>query len=149
VTVFAVRQEIKSKQSGSQIFAGPDWTGETKDTIDTVGIGVKHVAIKDKLDIGADYMVARTRSAIGVGTGAADPGFPNITSSLDSLRLYANYRLSPKLSLLASYWTERYESRNWMMDGVTASAIPNILAFGEQSPHYHVNVVRLAARYRF
>jgi len=52
VTVFAVRQEIKSKQSGSQIFAGPDWTGETKDTIDTVGIGVKHVAIKDKLDIG-------------------------------------------------------------------------------------------------
>lgn len=146
---FAVRQEIKSKQFGSQAFSGPDWSGENKDTIKTVGIGVKHVAIKDKLDIGADFMVTRTSSAIGVSTGASDPAFPNITSSMDSLKLYANYRLKDNLSLLASYWTERYESKNWMLDGVTPGSIPNILAFGEQSPHYHVNVIRLAARYRF
>jgi len=147
--LFASRQEIKSKQSGSQTFSTPDWSGENKDTIDTIGIGVKHAAIKDKLDVGADYTVARARSDIGVNTGVSNSAFPQLTTSLDSLKLYANYRLKDNVSLLGGYWYERYDTRNWMLEGVTPGTIPNVLTFGEQPPRYHVNVVRLAVRYKF
>ena len=147
--LFANHQEIKSTQRGSQTFSTPDWSGENKDTIDTLGIGVKHAAIKDKLDIGADYTVSRSHSDISVNTGASNPAFPNLSASLDSLKLYANYRLKDNVSLLGGYWYERYDTRNWMLEGVTPSTIPNVLTLGEQPPRYHVNVIRLAVRYRF
>ena len=147
--LFANRQEIKSNQRGSQTYSIPDWSGENKDTIDTIGIGVKHAAIKDKLDLGADYIVSRARSDISVNTGAANPALPNISTSLDSLKLYANYRLKDNVSLLGGYWYQRYDSKNWMQDGVTPGTIPNVLTLGEQPPRYHVNVVRVAVRYRF
>lgn len=145
---FANRQEIKSTQRGSQSFSTPDWTGQNRDVIDTVGIGVKHAAIKDKLDIGADYLVSRSRSEISVDTGASNPAFPNITASLDSLKLYANYRVSDRLSLLGSWWNERYDSANWMLEGVTPGTVPNMLVLGEPPPRYRANVVRVALRYR-
>ena len=147
--LFVNRQEIKSTQRGSQTFSTPDWTGENKDTINTLGIGVKHAAIKDKLDIGADYTVSRSSSDISVNTGASNPAFPNLSASLDSLKLYANYRLKDNVALLGGYWYERYDTRNWMLEGVTPGTIPNVLTLGEQTPRYHVNVVRLAVRYRF
>ena len=147
--LFANRQEITSKQSGSQTFSTPDWSGENKDTIDTLGIGVKHAAIKDKLDIGADYTISRSRSDIAVNTGALNSGFPQLTTSLDSLKLYATYRLKDNLSLLGGYWYEHYDARNWMLDGVTPGTIPNVLTFGEQPPRYNVHVIRASLRYKF
>jgi hypothetical protein len=36
-----------------------------------------------------------------------------------------------------------------MLDGVTPSTIPTVLAFGEQPPSYHVNVITLSVRYKF
>jgi hypothetical protein len=36
-----------------------------------------------------------------------------------------------------------------MVEGVLPATIPNLLAFGEQPPHYTVNVVQVALRYRF
>ena len=153
--LFANRQEIESKQSGSQTFSTPNWSGENKDTIDTLGIGVKHVAIKDKLDLGADYTLSRSRSSITVKDGTSNSLFPEMRTSLDSLKLYANYRLKDNLSLLASYWYEQYDTRNWMLDGVapgtlaTATSNPAVLTFGEQPPHYNVHVIRVALRYKF
>jgi len=146
---FANRQEIKSKQAGSQIFAGPDWSADNKDTIDSFGLGVKYAAIPDKLDIGADYGITRSRSEINVNTGASNPAFPHVTAKLDSLKLYATYRLKENMSLQAGYWYERYDSRDWMLDGVASDTIPNVLTLGLQAPQYHVNVVRLSLRYKF
>jgi len=147
--LFANHQEIKSKQTGSQSFAAADWTGENRDKIDFFGIGLKHVAIKDKLDIGADYSTSRSTGEISVLTGALTPGFPNLSTTLDSLKLYATYRLKDNWSLLASYWHERYDSKNWMLDGVAPNTIPNVLTLGEQAPRYSANVLRLALRYKF
>ncbi|MBE0623406.1 MAG: MtrB/PioB family decaheme-associated outer membrane protein [Burkholderiales bacterium] len=147
--LFANRQEIKSKQAGSQAFSSPDWFGETKDTIDFFGLGLKYVAIPDKLDIGADYGYTASRSEISVNNGASDPSFPNITTKLNSVKLYATYRMKENMSLLAGYWYERYDTRDWMSEGVGPATIPNVLTMGLQSPQYKVNVVRLALRYKF
>jgi len=146
---FANREEIKSSQAGSQTFSTPDWLGENKDTFYFLGVGVKHAAIKDKLDVGADLGVSRSWSKISVVTGASDPPFPDLTTSLDSLKLYANYRLKKNMSLLGGYWYERFDSKNWMLDGVTPSTIPNVLTFGEQPPRYHVHLFRVSVRYEF
>ena len=149
--LFANHQVIKSKQAGSdnQGYPLPDWSADNKDTTDFFGLGVKHTAIPDKLDIGADYSVTHSRSQINVDTGASNPAFPDMTTSLDSLKLYATYRMKKNMSLQAGYWYEHYTSRNWMLDGIAPATIPNVLALGLQPPQYNVNVVRLSVRYKF
>ena len=147
--LFANHQEIKSKQAGSQSFSVPDWSADNKDTIDFLGLGVKHAAIPDKLDIGADYSFTHSRSQINVNTGASNPLFPDMSTKLDSLKLYATYRMKKNMSLQAGYWYEHYASRDWMLDGVAPATIPNVLALGLQAPQYNVNVVTLSLRYKF
>jgi len=147
--LFANRQEIKSEQSGSQTFSTPDWSGENKDTIHFVGVGVKHVAIKDKLEVGADYTFTRSKGAISVNTAANEPAFPDISTSRNSLKLYANYRLKDNVSLRAGYWYERYDSDAWALAGVTPDTIPNVLTFGQQPPQYRVHVIAMSVRYKF
>jgi MtrB/PioB family decaheme-associated outer membrane protein len=146
---FANHQEIKSKQFGSQSFATADWTGQNKDTIDLFGLGVKHSMMENKLDLGGDYTFMRSKSDISVDNGQSGPSFPSLSTWLNSLKLYANYQLKDNVSLQAGYWYERYDSRDWMLDGVTPSTIPNVLSLGLQPPQYHVNVVRMSVRYKF
>lgn len=146
---YANRQVIKSKQANSQTFSVPDWFADNKDTVDTFGLGVKHAAIKDKLDIGADYSTSRSRSQINVNTGLANPGFPDITATLDTLKLYATYRLKETMSLQAGYWIEHYSTKDWMLDSVTSTTIPNVLTMGLQAPQYRVDVLRVSLRYKF
>jgi MtrB/PioB family decaheme-associated outer membrane protein len=147
--LFANHQEIKSKQAGSQTFSVADWFADNKDTIDTLGLGIKHAAIKDKLDIGADLSATRSRSQIDVSTGVSNPAFPDIRAKLDTLKLYATYRLKESMSLQAGYWIERYSSQDWMLDNVAPTTIPNVLTMGLQAPQYHVNVLSLSLRYKF
>ncbi len=146
---FANLQEIKSEQSGSQAYSTPDWSGENKDTISLLGVGIKHVALQGKLEVGADFTVTETRGAISVVTVANEPAFPDLTTSRDSLKLYANYRLKDNLSLRAGYWYERYDSANWALDGVAPDTIPNVLTLGQLSPQYRVHLIALSARYKF
>jgi len=146
---FLSHEIIKSELAGSEAFDTSDWHGENKDTINTAGIGVTYQVIKDKLDIGADYTVSRSDGETTVNTGAPEPGFPDLATKLNSLKLYANYRLKDAISLHASYWYEDYDADDWAIDGVSPDTIPNVLSFGEQSLFYDINVFRLAVRYKF
>ena len=65
------------------------------------------------------------------------------------MKLYAAYRLQENVSLQAGYWYERYDSKDWMLDGVAANTIPNVLALGLQSPRYHMDVINLSVKYKF
>ncbi len=149
LNAFASRATIKSTQAGSELFAAPDWTAENHDTVQVLGIGVRHAAIKDKLDLGADYTTTRTRGEIKVATVVPAPGFPELTTKLRTLRLYAAYRVDKKISLHGRYWHERYSSADWMLDGVAPATIPNVLTLGEQSPNYSVDVIQISLRYAF
>jgi MtrB/PioB family decaheme-associated outer membrane protein len=148
VHAFVQAERVRSRQWGSQNFAQPDWAALSKDVVEVVGVGVKHLAMKGKLELGADVTFSRSRSDVTVDLGSSNP-FPTAKTSLDSVRLNATYKLQENLSLLGSYWYEWYEARDWHYDGVTASAVPNLLAFGDPPPRYRVNVLRLAIRYRF
>ena len=51
--------------------------------------------------------------------------------------------------LQAGYWMARYDSRDWMLDGVTATTMPNMLTMGFALPQHRLNVLCLALRYKF
>lgn len=146
---FAQGEHVRSRQAGSQTVGAPDWTARTKDRVDLVGVGIKHAVIVDKFDVGADLMVTRSNSDVTVETGASGPLFPTASTSLDSLKLYATYKLQDNLSLTGSFWYEDYQSKDWRLDGVLPATVSNLLVFGEQAPRYRVSAVRLALRYRF
>ena len=63
---FAQGEKTTSRQTGSQTFAAPDWTGKVDDKFEVLGFGIKHAAIPDKLDLGADLWFSRARSDISV-----------------------------------------------------------------------------------
>lgn len=147
--LYLTREQIRSNQEGSQLLSTPDWTGENNDTVDTAGIGVKHTVTKNKFDIGADYTISHSRGEVTVYTGAPDPGFPDLISKLDSVKLYATYRIKDNISLKGAYWHENYKSENWQLNGVAPATISNVLTLGEQPPSYNVNVVMLSLRYKF
>jgi MtrB/PioB family decaheme-associated outer membrane protein len=143
-------QRIKSAQAGAQSFTNPpDWSADNTDTIQTAGIGLKHALIQDKLDVGADFTKSHSVGEIRVTTALNEPAFPWIVSDVSSFKIYANYKVKDQWSVRAGFWRERYYSQNWAIDGVGPSTIPNVLALGETSPHYLINVTSLSVRYRF
>ena len=146
---FLQGERIRSRQAGSQVYGSPDWTGTTEDTVNVLGFGIKHLALKGALELGADLTFARSNSDVVVDAGASSPPFPAATTNLDSLKLRAIYRLKENMSLVGSYWYEHYDAQDWRLEGVQAATIPNLLAFGVQPPRYNVNVIQVALRYRF
>lgn len=146
---FAQDERIRSRQTGSEAFAGPDWTGQSRDSFDVLGLGIKHVAIVNKLDIGSDLTISRSRSRIAVDNAVGAPPFPSADTQRDSLKLYATYKLKDSLWLTGSYWYEHYDAQDWRLDGILPATVSNLLAFGAQPPRYTVNVLRVALRYRF
>ena len=142
-------QSIRSQQSGSEAFAAPDWTGRMKDTFDVFGIGVKHVAIPEKLEIGADFTVSRSKSEVAVDNALAAPPFPNAKTKLEAFKLYGTYNLKDNLSITGSYHYEHYDTNDWRLDGIDPATVSNLLALGAQPPNYSVNVFRVAMRYKF
>ena len=146
---FGNREQIKSEQAGSEGFGTADWFAKNDDTIDTFGITVKHELVKDKLDIGADYVLSRSTGEISVNTVASDSAFPDLKTDLGTIKLYADYRLKDNLTLHGAYWYADYDSSDWMLDGVEPDTIANVISFGEDSPKYAVNVVMISVRYRF
>jgi len=149
VHVFASWQRIKSRQAGSEAYSTPDWSAKNNDTFDSYGVGVKHQLIKDKLDVGADYVLSRSTGKVNVDNGAPGGDFPDLKTDLNTLKLYADYRVKENLTLHTAYWYEHYDSKDWMIDGVNPGTIPNVISFGEDSPSYNVHAVMMSARYRF
>ena len=142
-------QQIRSKQNGSEAFAGPDWTGRQKDKFDVLGIGVKHAAIPNKFDIGADLTVSRSRSDVAVDNILGAAPFPTAETRLDTFKLYGTYVLKDNMAITGSYQYERYDSQDWRFDGIGPATVFNLMALGVQPPNYSLSVFRVALQYRF
>jgi predicted porin len=119
------------------------------DKFDVLGIGVKHIAIPNKFDIGADLTVTRSRSDIAVDNVLGAPPFPTAKTSMESFKLYGTYSLKDNLSITGSYQYEHYDGQDWRLDGIGPATVPGLLALGVQPPNYSLSVFRVALRYRF
>lgn len=146
---FAQVEDIRSLQAGSQAVGLPDWTGRSKDRFEVYGLGIRHAAIPDKLNIGADLSFTRSRSDIDVQTVMMEPAFPRATTSLDRVRFYATYQIDAKISVTGSLWYENYKSVDWRSDGLMPDTLGNLLTMGIATPNHEVTAVSVALRYRF
>ncbi len=146
---FVQGENLRSRQSGSQIVGAPDWSGRHQDRFEVLGLAVKHAAIPGKLDIGAELTASRSRSNIEVQTVLGEPPFPSAKTATDRVKLFASWKLRDDLWLNGNLWHERYEAQDWRLDGVLPASVANLLSFGQQAPQYRVTVLSVALRYRF
>lgn len=146
---FAQGENMRSLQSGSQSVGLPDWSASSKDRFDVFGFGIKHAAIPDKLDIGADLSSTRSRSDLDVQTVMMEPAFPRVSTSLDRIKLYATYKIDDKISLTGNLWHESYKAVDWRTGGLMPATLINLLSLGAQTPRYKVDAVSVSLRYKF
>jgi MtrB/PioB family decaheme-associated outer membrane protein len=146
-TCYLSREQLESRQANAeQLAPAPLWFGNSTDTIDTASLGLEYRA-HDKLAFGLDCTYARSTGEVAIRSAAV--GFPDLTTRLTSARLHADFSPRARLTLRLSYWYEKYLSEDWALDGVTPSTVGNVLAFGQASPNYRVNVIMLSSRYQF
>jgi hypothetical protein len=120
------------------------WTARHRDRVVTGGAGVTWKPIEDRLDLGAEYVVANSNGEIDVRTGVgltSGPLPPNKTR-LHTLSLYGTWRVRRDLSVQVRLWNEKYRSSDFALDGVEANQLANLILFGEESPDYRVNGAR-------
>lgn len=149
IRAFGQFERARSRQAGSALYATPDWRASSRDGTEVLGLGLRQMLLKGKLQLDGDITVARSRSRTVVDAGPDTAAFPQMGSAQDTLRLQATWQMRPDLALVGSWWFERYSAADWHYDGVGANTVSNLLALGEQPAQYHVNVVRVAVRYRF
>jgi MtrB/PioB family decaheme-associated outer membrane protein len=150
---FYTREDIKSKQSGSEAgTATPDWKADFDDTVDTWGISAKMTGIRSKWDVGADlvYSTAKGEADLQnlnpVGTVTQ---YPDLETDLTSLKLWTQYHYRKDISLKLSYWYEDYSADNWALDNLQEDSIGNLLLLGEDTQDYHVHAIAASVIYRF
>lgn len=148
LNVFLGHQFIKSSQASSQ-FGSSDWSATNRDTFNHFGIGLTHVLIEDLLNIGVNLSRASSTGEIILTSGSSDPAFPDLRTDLDSVKLYADYRMDETMVLQFAYWYEEYDVSDWAIDDVTVDTVSNLLSLGEVASSYSNNVVKLSMRYEF
>lgn len=147
------REAIESSQAGSE--AGtpvPDWNADFDDTVHSAGLGARISGIRSKWDIGADLAYTRTSGAVTL-TNLAPPftvdPFPDLASTLSSLKLWTLYHYRRNLSWSLGYRYERYRADNWALDNLQADSVNNLLLLDEETADYDVHVVTASVRYHF
>jgi MtrB/PioB family decaheme-associated outer membrane protein len=142
-------EEIDAKQSGSEFFSTPDWRADHTDSFDNIGVGFRIAGIGDKADVQLDYTRAEGNTEIDVTSGAGGQSrFPDLESTLDSLRLKVLYRWSDKLDATLQVRYESFSAEDWALQGVAPDTLPTVLALGAQPYDYDVWLVGLGVRYR-
>ena len=142
--------EIDSNQAGSEFFQAPaDWLANHKDEFVNFGAGIRIDQIGDNLDLDIGYTHGEGTSQIDVlaSGGSGMSAFPDLESTLDSLRLRMGYRFSNRLEGNLQLRYEDFSTEDWALQGVTPAAIPEVLSLGASPYDYDVFVIGLGVRY--
>ena len=141
-------EDIDGEQSGSEFFATPDWQASHTDKFQNFGGGFRITGIGDKVDLQLDYTRADGNTEINVASGPGGQSqFPDLESTLDSLRMKILYRWSDKLEAILQLRYESFSAEDWALQGVAPDTIPTILTLGAQPYDYEVWMVGIGFRY--
>ena len=145
-TAYFTRERLQSDQADSQSFSQSDWFMDDENMTRTVGVGINWNAIPDKLDIGADLVYSDYTGKINYDS-AAD--YPDLESSLKSVRLHGTYRMKDNISLKLAYRYEDFSEDDWAKDGIGVATLPTVLGLGADTQDYDVHVIAASVRYDF
>ncbi len=151
------REDIESSQAGEDAGSGailgiPNWTADFDDTVHSVGLGGRVDGIRNKWDVGADIVHTRTAGEVELVNqvpGSVVTPYPDLKTSLTSLKLWTRYRYRKDLSWKLGYRYERYAADNWALDNLQADSVANLLLLDEETPDYDVHVITTSVSYQF
>lgn len=141
-------ENIKSEQSGSELFAAPDWHASNTDKFYTAGGGFRIRQIADKFDLQLDYMHSNGRSEINVAS--ASDGlrrFPDLKTTLNFLRIRLSFRRSDRLEFITKIRYQSFSVADWALEGIGPATIPVVLTLGAQPYDDAVLIFGLGFRY--
>jgi MtrB/PioB family decaheme-associated outer membrane protein len=136
-------QEIESDQVGSEAFGIPDWQALHQDEFTTFGLGFSAAELTENVDLTFDYTRADGNTAISVDGG----GFPDLESTLDSVRLELSWQSSERMEWSAELRYESFSTEDWAIAGLEPTTLPTILTFGADPYDYDVFLIGLGFRY--
>ena len=141
-------ESIESQQAGSEQFSTPDWRATISDDFYTAGAGFRVKQVADKFDLQFDFLRSQGTSEIDVGSASGGLSrFPDLESTLGSLRVRLSYRVSERLEVALRLRHERFEAEDWGLEGVGPATIPVVLTLGAEPYDYDVFIVGLGFRY--
>ncbi len=148
VYVIGGLETIDADQFGSAQFGDPDWFAIHEDEFSHIGGGLELRAIGEKTDLILDYSHTDGETAISVGTlGSSVNQYPNLESTLDSIRLKLRYAKSDRLDIDAGFRFESFSSSDWALACVEPNTIPAVLSLGADTYDYDVWVFSVSFRY--
>lgn len=140
--------DIDTGQRGSSAFATADWQADYTDTFYSLGGGFRITGIGEKADLEVDYTRAVGTTEINVAGGGGPPQFPDLESTLDSLRVRLTYRWSDKLESGLQVRYENFPTEDWALEGVGPATLPTILTLGALPYDDETWIVGISFRYR-
>jgi MtrB/PioB family decaheme-associated outer membrane protein len=144
IYAFYSDETIDAELSG-QVDDGTDpWHADTGDDIQTWGVGING-RFKERFSYGFDYVSSESDGNILTDSGAGEGPFPVLATELQNARVYLNFKVSERWGLGIDAYHEKYDTKDWYLDGIGPTDITGVLTLGEISPNYSANVVRLLA----
>jgi len=132
-------------------YAARLWTANTHDKVTTFGVGFDWQAIKDKLNIIADftYSNADTEFFFTGGTDISFMQIPDLNSKLVAVEVKFDYQYSKNLWIRGHYWFQDLNLTDWALDGVDVDSMRRVIGLGNQAPRYSVHIIGVSTIYRF
>ncbi len=140
-------EHLEATQNGLASPAGiawREWEGEYFWTADT---GASW-ALSTRWKLKADYLHARSRSNTSLQVVGLYGGFPQDATTLNTVKLDADYQWSRALSLRMRYRRDQFGSSDWALQGIEPGTIPALLALGVQPYRYTVDSIAVSFAYR-
>ncbi|WP_108946108.1 MtrB/PioB family decaheme-associated outer membrane protein [Shewanella halifaxensis] len=136
-----------SDQAGSSNFSLPNWYVNTDEESTLVGAGIDYRNLMDKkLDLGLDYSYSDGQSDTELTQGISSP-YGDYFAKRHNISAFAKYQLGEKMALRFDWIFEDYQDSDWLNQGLTLDAIPNVLIFGDLSHDYSAHYVGFTFSY--
>ena len=111
-----------------------------------MGVCINWDVIPDKLDIGTDLVYSDYTGKINYDNA---PNYPDLESTLKSVRIHGTYKMKENLSVKLSYWYDDYSEDDWAKDGIGVATLPTVLGLGAETQDYDVHEIAASIRYEF
>ena len=170
---YYTRQGMKWQQSSRAYYsfrkttqsADPvnDWSAQSEDTIDTVGMNLTLGFLDDNLPVRLSYAYSNIHTDISF-TANWDPNpantnsintppvnMPTLKAERHTVDLSGTYSLRDNMSVKTGVMAEFYRPKDWATDGLLpgSDAIPEVLLLSGAATSYRVLILSLALNYQF
>lgn len=139
--------DVDTDQAGSAAFSTPDWKARLSDRYYNLGGGIRIAGITDRMDLQLDYTRAMGSTEIDVSGGGGPDRFPDLETTLDSLRALLLFRWSEKLEASLQLRYEHVPTEDWALQDVRPGTLQSILTLGAQPYDDEVWMAGISFRY--